>query len=170
MGQLEGLGGRGESSRLFALPFQSAHLLPTQIPITLSQETAMEVVVQIFQRLGLRSVLFTRQGALTGIITKMVRFTFPSALCTFTDPRRLHQDLHAHIHPKPETVPRRLRPGTRAPAPTSAALRQREGRRLSALHNLPGGRRPSQLEYGVGDDIGLLDDASTGSSRQGAWV
>lgn len=29
--------------------------------------------MQMFQRLGLRSVLFTRQGALTGILTKMVR-------------------------------------------------------------------------------------------------
>lgn len=51
----------------------SLTLRTPQIPITLSQETAMEVVVQMFQRLGLRSVLFTRQGALTGILTKMVR-------------------------------------------------------------------------------------------------
>lgn len=43
-----------------------------QIPILLSQETPMEVVVQMYQRLGLRFVLFTRRGALTGIMTKMV--------------------------------------------------------------------------------------------------
>ncbi|ORY65634.1 chloride channel [Leucosporidium creatinivorum] len=115
-----------------------------EIPITMSQETPMEVVVQMFQRLGLRSVLFTRQGALTGILTKM--------------------DLHAHIHPKPETIIRRLRPGARATAPTpsSSTLRARD----------PESRRPSTLEHGVGEDIGLMDDVSVASSRnaQGHWV
>ncbi|KAK4055889.1 chloride channel [Microbotryomycetes sp. JL221] len=42
-----------------------------EIPILLSQDTPMEIVVQMFQRLGLRSVLLTRQGALAGILTKM---------------------------------------------------------------------------------------------------
>lgn len=58
-----------------------AHTDPVlaQIPITMSQETPMEVVVQMFQRLGLRSVLFTRQGALTGILTKMVGSSAPSS-------------------------------------------------------------------------------------------
>ncbi|GJN90019.1 hypothetical protein Rhopal_003015-T1 [Rhodotorula paludigena] len=43
-----------------------------QIPVQLSQDTPMEVVVQMFQRLGLRFVLLTRQGMLMGILTKMV--------------------------------------------------------------------------------------------------
>ncbi|KAM0786435.1 hypothetical protein ACM66B_001899 [Microbotryomycetes sp. NB124-2] len=51
-----------------------------EIPILLSQDTAMEIVVQMFQRLGLRSVLLTRHGALAGILTKM--------------------DLHAHLQGK----------------------------------------------------------------------
>lgn len=32
----------------------------------------MEVVVQMFQRLGLRFVLLTRRGMLAGLLTKMV--------------------------------------------------------------------------------------------------
>lgn len=51
-----------------------------EIPITLSQDTPMEVVVQMYGRLGLRFMLFTRRGALTGILTKM--------------------DLHAHLQPR----------------------------------------------------------------------
>lgn len=45
----------------------------SQIPVTLSEDTPMEVVVQMFQRLGLRFVLLARQGVLKGILTKMVR-------------------------------------------------------------------------------------------------
>lgn len=44
-----------------------------QIPVNLSQDTPMEVVVQMFQRLGLRFVLLTRRGVLAGMLTKMVR-------------------------------------------------------------------------------------------------
>ena len=33
----------------------------------------MELVVQMFQRIGLRFVLLTRQGALMGLLTRMVR-------------------------------------------------------------------------------------------------
>ncbi|KAK4047397.1 chloride channel [Microbotryomycetes sp. JL201] len=43
-----------------------------EIPILLSQDAAMEIVVQMFQRLGLRSVLLTHHGALAGILTKML--------------------------------------------------------------------------------------------------
>ncbi|KDE05331.1 hypothetical protein MVLG_04247 [Microbotryum lychnidis-dioicae p1A1 Lamole] len=50
-----------------------------EIPIMMNQDTPMEVVVQMFGRLGLRCVLLTKQGALRGILTKM--------------------DLHAHMHP-----------------------------------------------------------------------
>ncbi|GAA5830043.1 hypothetical protein JCM3766R1_006747 [Sporobolomyces carnicolor] len=50
-----------------------------EIPVTLSQDTPMEVVVQMFQRIGLRFVLLTKHGALTGMLTKI--------------------DIHAHIHP-----------------------------------------------------------------------
>ncbi|BGP17587.1 chloride channel [Rhodosporidiobolus nylandii] len=49
-----------------------------EIPVVLNQDTPMEVVVQMFQRLGLRFVLLTRHGVLQGILTKM--------------------DLHSHIH------------------------------------------------------------------------
>lgn len=45
-----------------------------KIPITLNQDTPMEVVIQMFQRLGLRSVLFTNRGALVGMLTKMVSY------------------------------------------------------------------------------------------------
>ncbi|GAA5822428.1 hypothetical protein JCM3770_000267 [Rhodotorula araucariae] len=48
-----------------------------EIPVSLSQDTPMELAVQMFQRVGLRFVLLTRQGALMGLLTKM--------------------DLHAHI-------------------------------------------------------------------------
>lgn len=41
-----------------------------ETPLTLSQETPIEDVVQLFQRLGLRHVLFTSQGRLAGILTK----------------------------------------------------------------------------------------------------
>ncbi|GAA5879751.1 hypothetical protein JCM16303_004161 [Sporobolomyces ruberrimus] len=54
-----------------------------EIPVTLSQDTPMEVVVQMFQRIGLRFVLLTKQGALMGMLTKI--------------------DLHAHIHPSYDT-------------------------------------------------------------------
>lgn len=37
----------------------------------------MELVVQMFQRIGLRFVLLTRQGALMGLLTRMVRPAFP---------------------------------------------------------------------------------------------
>ncbi|GAA5982488.1 hypothetical protein JCM11641_006131 [Rhodosporidiobolus odoratus] len=49
-----------------------------EIPVVINQDTPMEVVVQMFQRLGLRFVLLTRHGIMQGILTKM--------------------DLHAHIH------------------------------------------------------------------------
>ncbi|BGP01071.1 Anion/proton exchange transporter GEF1 [Rhodotorula toruloides] len=42
-----------------------------EIPVNLSQDTPMEVVVQMFQRLGLRFVLLTRRGMLAGLLTKM---------------------------------------------------------------------------------------------------
>ncbi|BGP49381.1 chloride channel [Rhodotorula kratochvilovae] len=42
-----------------------------EIPVSLSQDTPMELVVQMFQRLGLRFVLLTRQGGLMGLLTKM---------------------------------------------------------------------------------------------------
>lgn len=127
-----------------------------QIPITMSHETPMEVVVQMFQRLGLRSVLFTRQGALTGILTKMVRPLASSSTSATKLTDLILQDLHAHIHPKPETIVRRLRPGrTAAPTPSSSTLRARD----------PESRRPSTLEHGVGEDIGLMDDVSVASSR-----
>ncbi|GAA5827847.1 hypothetical protein JCM5353_005667 [Sporobolomyces roseus] len=50
-----------------------------EIPVTLSQDTPMEVVVQMFQRIGLRFILLTRHGVLKGMLTKI--------------------DIHAHIHP-----------------------------------------------------------------------
>lgn len=43
-----------------------------QIPVSLSEDTPMEVVVQMFQRLGLRFVLLSRYGILRGILTKSV--------------------------------------------------------------------------------------------------
>lgn len=43
-----------------------------QIPVSLSEDTPMEVVVQMFQRLGLRFVLLSRHGTLRGILTKSV--------------------------------------------------------------------------------------------------
>lgn len=58
----------------------------------------MEVVVQMFQRLGLRFVLLTRHGVLRGILTKMVRMEFaqPAAwVCMLINSR--NQDLHEHI-------------------------------------------------------------------------
>ncbi|GAA5983957.1 hypothetical protein JCM5350_001806 [Sporobolomyces pararoseus] len=56
-----------------------------EIPVTLSQDTPMEVVVQMFQRIGLRFVLLTKQGVLMGMLTKI--------------------DLHAHIHPSFDSPP-----------------------------------------------------------------
>ncbi|GAA5991112.1 hypothetical protein JCM10908_006541 [Rhodotorula pacifica] len=41
-----------------------------EIPVSLSEDTPMEVVVQMFLRLGLRFVLLTRYGTLRGILTK----------------------------------------------------------------------------------------------------
>lgn len=50
-----------------------------QAPITLNVDTPMELVVGMFQRLGLRSILFTKRGgALGGILTKMVRNLSPN--------------------------------------------------------------------------------------------
>ncbi|GAA6011717.1 hypothetical protein JCM10207_004221 [Rhodosporidiobolus poonsookiae] len=49
-----------------------------EIPVSVNQDTPMEVVVQMFLRLGLRFILLTRHGILQGVITKM--------------------DLHSHIH------------------------------------------------------------------------
>lgn len=49
-----------------------------QIPVMLEQDMPMEVVVQMYQRLGLRFVLFTRRGELRGIMTKMAS-SFPMA-------------------------------------------------------------------------------------------
>ena len=39
----------------------------------MSPEAPIEVVVQMFQRLGLRHLLFTSQGRLSGVLTKSVR-------------------------------------------------------------------------------------------------
>jgi hypothetical protein len=43
-----------------------------QTPMALNLDMATEVVVQMFTRLGLRFVLLTKQGKLSGILTKMV--------------------------------------------------------------------------------------------------
>ncbi|GAA6013991.1 hypothetical protein JCM11491_003479 [Sporobolomyces phaffii] len=56
-----------------------------EIPVTVSQDTPMEVVVQMFQRIGLRFVLLTKHGVLQGMLTKI--------------------DLHAHIHPAYDEIP-----------------------------------------------------------------
>ncbi|GAA5857309.1 hypothetical protein JCM9279_005130 [Rhodotorula babjevae] len=42
-----------------------------EIPVCMSQDTPMELIVQMFQRIGLRFVLLTRQGALMGLLTRM---------------------------------------------------------------------------------------------------
>ncbi|GAA5864849.1 hypothetical protein JCM8547_009250 [Rhodosporidiobolus lusitaniae] len=65
-------GGEGGQGWVSLVPWMD------EIPVTLNQDTPMEVVVQMFQRLGLRFVLLTRHGVLQGILTKM--------------------DLHSHIH------------------------------------------------------------------------
>ncbi|GAA5926868.1 uncharacterized protein JCM15063_000391 [Sporobolomyces koalae] len=49
-----------------------------EIPVTLSQETPMEIVVQMFQRIGLRFVLLTRHGVLMGMLTKILAFSVES--------------------------------------------------------------------------------------------
>ncbi|GAA5889468.1 hypothetical protein JCM6882_007039 [Rhodosporidiobolus microsporus] len=78
-----------------------------EIPVTLNQDTPMEIVVQMFQRLGIRFVLLTRHGALQGILTKM--------------------DLHSHIHGTPvDTV---YVQGSRRPRSSSTATRQPQSRR-----------------------------------------
>ncbi|GAA5827318.1 hypothetical protein JCM11251_003762 [Rhodosporidiobolus azoricus] len=70
----EGSPARGEADRgwVSLAPWMD------EIPVNLNQDTPMEIVVQMFQRLGLRFVLLTRHGVLQGILTKM--------------------DLHSHIH------------------------------------------------------------------------
>lgn len=125
----------------------------SQTPVTLNQDTPMEVVVQMFQRLGLRFVLLTRHGVLKGVLTKMVRF-LPSPLPfpvfqppTFTTirPDFLSQDLHSHIHgTAAETV--FVRRGERPPP--SAGFRP--GRRSEG-----GGAR---------EEMELMDDMSVASS------
>ncbi|SCZ87864.1 BZ3500_MvSof-1268-A1-R1_Chr2-3g05332 [Microbotryum saponariae] len=61
-----------------------------EIPIMMNQDTPMEVVVQMFGRLGLRCVLLTKQGGLRGILTKMTDKLLRLGVA---------QDLHAHMHP-----------------------------------------------------------------------
>lgn len=58
---------------LVHLNADSVGAFPPQIPVCMSQDTPMELVVQMFQRIGLRFVLLTRQGALMGLLTRMVR-------------------------------------------------------------------------------------------------
>lgn len=41
-----------------------------EAPITLNTDTAIEDVVRLFQRLGLRHILFTSHGRLEGVLTK----------------------------------------------------------------------------------------------------
>ncbi|GAA5895612.1 uncharacterized protein JCM6883_001562 [Sporobolomyces salmoneus] len=49
-----------------------------EIPVTVSQDTPMEVVVQMFQRIGLRFVLLTKHGLLMGMLTKILAFSVES--------------------------------------------------------------------------------------------
>lgn len=70
----------------------------------------MEVVVQMFQRLGLRSVLLTQQGALAGILTKMVRRP-PRFLLLACIPADSHLSRRA-------PSPRRTYTPTSTPSPT----------------------------------------------------
>lgn len=41
-----------------------------QAPITITDQTPMETVIDMFRKLGLRQTLVTRSGKLLGIITK----------------------------------------------------------------------------------------------------
>lgn len=53
-----------------------------QTPMALNLDMATEVVVQMFTRLGLRFVLLTKQGKLSGILTKMVSCFFSHLMAT----------------------------------------------------------------------------------------
>lgn len=56
----------------FADPLETLDLRPwmDQTPITMSVHTNFQIVLNMFQRLGLRYVLFTRRGLLEGFLTK----------------------------------------------------------------------------------------------------
>lgn len=60
--------------------------------MTLHASTPMPIVFSYFQRLGLRVVLFTNQGALAGLMTKM--------------------DLFTQLQPIPGLVKRRIQPSS----------------------------------------------------------
>ncbi|GAA5920641.1 hypothetical protein JCM1841_006972 [Sporobolomyces salmonicolor] len=83
------------------VPWVSLRPWMDEIPVVLSQDTPMEVVAQMFQRIGFRFVLLTRYGVLMGILTKM--------------------DIHSHIHPDDDTPQRRLLRRRGRPAPQSTA-------------------------------------------------
>ncbi|GAA5956912.1 hypothetical protein JCM3765_006638 [Sporobolomyces pararoseus] len=87
-----------------------------EIPVTLSQDTPMEVVVQMFQRIGLRFVLLTKQGALMGMLTKI--------------------DLHAHIHPGFDSPPvAALSPSIDAASFSSVSRRRNRERTVTGEAN-----------------------------------
>jgi chloride channel 3/4/5 len=56
----------------FADPLETLDLRPwmDQTPITMSIHTSFEIVLNMFQRLGLRNVHFVNKGVLEGLLTK----------------------------------------------------------------------------------------------------
>ncbi|GAA6060345.1 hypothetical protein JCM10212_004529 [Sporobolomyces blumeae] len=110
-----------------------------EIPVTLSQDTPMEVVVQMFQRIGLRFVLLTRHGILMGMLTKI--------------------DIHAHIHPDYDTPPAVSSPTTAFSDFGARNLTQRRYRERTTTAPL-GDATDSATE-----EVGLMDRTSFASSR-----
>lgn len=66
---------RDNTSAGVSAPLHLRHIVDTA-PITVTDETPMETVIDMFRKLGLRATLVTRNGRLLGIITKKDILTF----------------------------------------------------------------------------------------------
>ncbi|GAA5868332.1 hypothetical protein JCM1840_005642 [Sporobolomyces johnsonii] len=118
------------------VPWVSLRPWMDEIPVVLSQDTPMEVVAQMFQRIGFRFVLLTRHGALKGILTKM--------------------DIHSHIHPDHDTPQRRL---VRRHSRTALQHHQSTSRSRRT-------RERTADTSDAGEESGLMDHVSVASSSR----
>ncbi|KAM0750700.1 hypothetical protein T439DRAFT_325753 [Meredithblackwellia eburnea MCA 4105] len=119
------------------IPWVSLKSWMDETPFCVHPDTPMEVVVQMFQRLGLRSMLFTKQGVLQGLVTKM--------------------DIHAHMQPDPAAVERRVKPRAaratgRTPTTPTANLANRR----------PSAREETTEEFGLLDNMSVASEQLSG--------
>ncbi|KAG0142283.1 hypothetical protein CROQUDRAFT_50533 [Cronartium quercuum f. sp. fusiforme G11] len=68
-----------------------------EAPLTLEVDTSMETVLQYFQRLGLKNMLFTSHGVLAGMLTKKDVYKYVRSPFYFSEPKAQRENIHMDL-------------------------------------------------------------------------